>query len=146
MTECNTYTGDIQLLINNDGNWDIKYENGQPCMTDGLDTAVILAIYGEPDFWQNELTNDENEKYISRFPALIKNSNINDDTIKDGIAALKEALSFLKNIEASDEITVTGGALNVFAIYWIIDIERPEGNIRYQINWDKQILQFRKAV
>lgn len=137
MTNCATYTGDLLISLNTEGDWDLNYTNGQPCMTDGFDTAVMLAVFGEPDFWQNDLTNNPDEKYISKFPEVIRNGKVNDKTIKDGIAALKEAMLFMTNSGAASSVEVTGGVLSVFGLYWII--ETRNGNItnRYKINWDK---------
>gem|GEM_PF-1845854 len=139
MTEAATYTGDLLLLLNEDGDWDINYINGQPEMTDGFDTEVMLAIFGEPDFWQNDLTNEPAEKYISEFPALIKDANVSDKTLKDGIEALRKALQFMIDKGEAQSIDVTGEFLNVFSIGWIIVIMRPTAETIYNINWDKGV-------
>ena len=139
MTDAATYTGDLLLLLNEDGDWDINYINGQPEMTDGFDTEVMLAIFGEPDFWQNDLTNEPAEKYISEFPALIKDANVSDKTLKDGIEALKKALKFMIDKGEAQSIDVTGEFLNVFSIGWIIVIMRPTAETIYNINWDKGV-------
>ena len=140
MTEAATYTGDLLLLLNDDGDWDINYINGQPEMTDGFDTEVMLAIFGEPDFWQNDLTNEPAEKYISEFPALIKDANVSDKTLKDGIEALRKALQFMIDKGEAQSIDVTGEFLNVFSIGWIIVIMRPTAETIYNINWDKGVV------
>ena len=140
MTKAATYTGDLLLLLNDDGDWDINYINGQPEMTDSFDTEVMLAIFGEPDFWQNDLTNDPAEQYISEFPALIKDSNVTDKTLKDGIEAIKKALKYMVDKGEAQSIDVTGEFLNVFGIGWIIVIERPEKTSRFDINWEKGVI------
>ena len=140
MTEAATYTGDLLLLLNEDGDWDINYINGQPEMTDGFDTEVMLAIFGEPDFWQNDLTNDSAEQYISEFPALIKDAKATDKTLKDGIEALKKALQFIIDKGEADSVDVTGEFISVFGIGWIIEITRPTAETRFNINWDKGVI------
>jgi len=140
MTEAATYTGDLLLLLDENGDWDINYINGQPEMTDGFDTEVMLAVFGELDFWQNDLTNDPAEQYISEFPALIKKANISDKTLKDGIEALKKALSFMVDKDEAQSIEVTGEFLNVYGIGWIIKISRPTAETRYNINWQKGVI------
>ena len=140
MTDAATYTGDLKLILDEDGDWDIHYINGQPEMTDGFDTEVMLAIFGEPDFWQNDLTNDPAEQYISEFPALIKDANVTDKTLKDGIEAIKNALKYMIDKGEADSIDVTGEFINVYGIGWVIDISRPTAETIYNINWDKGVV------
>ncbi len=140
MTEAATYTGDLLLLLDENGDWDLNYINGQPEMTDSFDTEAMLAIFGEPDFWQNDLTNDPAEQYISEFPALIKDANVTDKTLKDGVEAIKNALKFMIDKGEADSIDVTGEFINVYGIGWVIDISRPTAETIYNINWDKGVI------
>ncbi len=140
MTDAATYTGDLKLILDENGDWDLNYINGQPEMIDGFGTEIMLAIFGEPDFWQNDLTNDHAEKYISEFPALIKDANVSDKTLKDGIEALKKALQFMKDKGEAQSIEVTGEFINVYGIGWIIEISRSEKETRFNINWDKGVV------
>ena len=145
MTKASTYTGDLLISLNADGDWDLNYINGQPCMTDGFDTAVMLAVFGEPDFWQNDLTNNPNEKYISHFPEVMKNGKVNDITIKNGIEAIKRSMKFMIDSGAASEVNVTGGVLSVFGLYWIIETVRGNITSKYIINWDKSLLSFNRS-
>ena len=140
MTDVATYTGDLKLILDDNGDWDLNYINGQPRMADGFNSEVMLAIFGEPDFWQNSLTNNPAEKYISTFPDLIKDAKVTDQTLKDGKEALKKALKFMIDTGQAQEIEVTGEFLNVFGIGWQIVIERPEQTNRYDINWQKGVI------
>ena len=140
MTEAATYTGDLLLLLDDNGDWDINYINGQPEMTDGFDTEVMLAIFGEPDFWQNDLTNDPAEQYISEFPKLIKDAKVTDKTLKDGIETLKKALSFMIDKGEVQSIDVTGEFISVYGIGWIIEISRSVAETRFNINWEKGVI------
>ncbi len=140
MTEAATYTGDLKLILDENGDWDINYINGQPEMIDGFDVEVILAIFGEPDFWQNDLTNDPAEQYISEFPDLIKDANVSDKTLKDGIEAIKKALQFMVDKSEASSIDVTGEFISVYGIGWIIKITRPTAETRFNINWDKGVI------
>ena len=141
MTQCPTYTGDVQLRINENGDWDIYYDNGQPCMTDGFDTEVILAVFIEPDTWQNALTNNPEEQYISDFPDVVKNGTVDNDTINDGIAAIKRALQYKIDNGSADTIDVTGIALSIYAIEWEIIITRGSEENRYDINRKKGVIK-----
>lgn len=140
MTDAATYTGDLILSLNEDDDWDINYINGQPEMTDGFDTEVMLAIFGEPDFWQNDLSNDPAEKYISEFPDLIKDANVSDKTLKNGIEALKKALVFMVDKGEAQSINVTGEFISVYGIGWIVEISRPTAETRFNINWEKGVI------
>ncbi len=137
MTQTPTYTGDLKLILNDDLDWDINYINGQPKMTDGFETQDMLAVFGEPDFWQNDLTTDPNEQYISEFPAVILNGRVDDKTLKAGIAAIKKALQFKITTNQAETIKVTGGVLNVFGLYWVIEITKGGIIGKYTINWDR---------
>lgn len=133
-------TGDPLISINEENDYDLNYENGQSEMTDGFDNAVNLAVFGEPDFWQNGITDDPNEKYISTFPEVIRNGRVNNDTINDGVQALNNALKFLLNIKACEEINIAGDALSVYGLYWIIEIIKGGISSKYNINWEKGII------
>jgi len=137
MTQTPTYTGDLKLILNTDGDWDINYINGQPEMTDGFETQDLLAVFVEPDTWQNDLTNDPNEQYISEFPAVIRSGRVDNKTLKAGIAAIKKALQFKITTNQAETIKVTGGVLNVFGLYWIIEITKGGIIGKYTINWDR---------
>jgi hypothetical protein len=140
MTTAQTFTGDLLISINTDGDWDLNFELGQPIMTDGFETAVIFAVFGEPDFWQNDLTDDPSEKYISEFPEIIKNGKVDDPTLKAGTAAIKKALQFMIDINAAESVEVTGSVLSVFGLSWLIDIDKGGIVSRFELNWDKGIL------
>ena len=146
MTEQTTYTGDILIALNDNGDYDLNYRNGQPDMTDGFDTAVMLAVFGLPDFWQNDITNDPNGKYDSEFPNVIKNGSVDNKTIKNGNAALKKALKFMINIGAAQSVDVSGGVINIFGLYWTIEIVKGNITSKYIINWDKGVIAVSKAV
>ncbi len=138
--ECTTYTGDLQISMNDDGDWDINYSNGQACMTDGFDTMVLLAVFGDKDTWQNELTSDPSEQYISEFPNVIKNGSVNNKTIKDGVFAIERSLQFMINSGMAKSINVSGGVISVYGLKWDIEILRDNTSVKYNINWEKGIL------
>ena len=135
-----TYTGDLLLYLNSQGDWDITYENGQPYMTDGFDTCVLLAVFADPDTWQNEIADSESEKYTSEFPSVISNATVNNKTVNDGVQAIKKALKFLLTENIAKQVTVTGSILTVYSISWVINIDRFEGSRKYQINWNKGVI------
>jgi len=132
-----TYTGDVLIKLDQStGEYDIEWTNGQPTMTDGLETCVLLAIFGGPCIL-NGMTDDQGEKYISEFPAVIDRAKVNDTTRQNGISALERALAFLVRDNIASSVSVTGQIINAYAIGWAIDIAAPTGNTRYSINWEK---------
>lgn len=143
MTEC-SYTGDIKILQNDGGDWDIDFLNGQPFMTDGFDTSIFLSLFTSPDTWQNGLTTQPDEQFISEFPEIIGRNTINDNTLKNGIQAIKRSLDWMITDGAAQEITVTGGAVSVYALYWQIDIIQGNISTRYTVNWNKGIIEILK--
>jgi hypothetical protein len=138
-----TYTGDCRIIQDADGNYDLSFINGQPEMTDFMETTILLAIFTEPDTWQNDIAQTPDEEYISTFPAVIARATVNDTTLKDGETAINNALAFLLKDNAVSGIIVTGEILSVYGIGWQIFITRPDGTeSKYNINWDKGELSF----
>lgn len=132
-----TYTGDILIKYLDDGTWDIFFENGQPEMTNGFETLVILAVFGE-DWWGNELTTIESEKMESLFPEVVKRGIVSDKTRVDGTKAIERALKFMVTENMAKSVTVTGEILSVFGIGWLIEIEAlTDETLKYYINWEK---------
>ena len=134
-----TYTGDLQIVQDEGGNYDISFpeENAQPLMTNGLETYVQLAVYGE-DCWQNAIAQNDSEKMISEFPKVIKRNLVTDKTKNDGIKALEKALAPAVKIKIARKISVIGEIKTANRIDWQIDIERIDNEKeRYYINWEK---------
>jgi phage gp46-like protein len=135
-----TFTGDV-LIREINGDFDAEWQNGQPIMTDGFETAVLLAIYGDRRTWQNAIAVTPEERFISTFPDIIARARVNEKTKNDGTAALQTALAFLVSSRAASRVTVTGQILSVYAIGWAIDIDAPNGNGgRFEINWERGVL------
>jgi hypothetical protein len=139
-----TFTGDI-LLKNVDGNLDIEFVNGQTVMTDGLESLVIIAVFGEDNF-QNDLTADEDKKTKSDFPGVIRRGLVDEKTKNDGTKAIDNALARLTRKNIAKKVTVTGEIFSVYGIGWEIIIERPDGDdVRFQINWERGSLTMNYA-
>jgi hypothetical protein len=132
-----TYTGDVKIIQLSDDSFDIFFENGQPTMTDGFETMVIFAVFGE-DNWQNELTQNESEKMKSEFPEVIRRNVVTDKTKNDGTKAIEKALKFMLTEKMCKSIVVTGEILSVYGIVWLIEIEAlTDKTLKYFINWEK---------
>jgi hypothetical protein len=139
------YTGDILIQQLDDDNIDIKFVNGQPEMTNGFDTFVQLAVYGE-DWWGNELTNNESEKMKSDFPSIIRRGNVSDTTANDGTKALEKALQVMKTEKMAKNITVEGAIISVYGIGWQIEIEAlTDTTLKYFINWERGSLTMQQV-
>lgn len=135
------FTGDILLLeLDENGLFDVEFINGQIAMTNGLETASILATFGE-DYFGNDLTSDEDEKMKSAFPEVIRRNVVTDKTKNDGTAAIEKANKFMLNKKIAKKITVTGEIINAFTIYWTVETESLTGETsKYFINWSQGTL------
>ena len=134
-----TYTGDMLLQANDEGDIDATFENGQPLMTDGFESCVLLAVFGE-DCAQNGMTPNVSERFISTFPSVIRNATVTDTTRQDGEKAIEAALAFMVSEKMASSVTVTGSILSARAIGWDIEIVAPSGVTRYSISWEKGAL------
>lgn len=134
------YTGDILIQELDDGSYDIVFQNGQPDMTNGLETLSILAVFGE-DWWGNDIVDSESEKMKSEFPNVIKRNVVSDKTKNDGTKAIEESLAFFVDDNIAKKVTVTGEIFSTFGIGWLIEIESiTDETIKYYINWERGVL------
>ena len=133
-----TFTGDILILeLQENGLFDVEFVNGQIAMTNGLETASILATFGE-DYFGNDLTNDEDEKMKSEFPGIIRRNVVTDKTKNDGTAAIIKANQFMINKKIAKSINVTGEITNAFTIIWTVEtVSLTDETSKYFINWSQ---------
>lgn len=131
-----TYSGDILLSQQFDGDLDIAFENGQPVMTDGFESCVILAVFGGPCIL-NAATDVESERFISSFPNVIYRANVSDETRQDGEKAIDKALAFMIDEGMASKVECVGRFPTARSIAWDINIESPNGVTKYSINWEK---------
>jgi phage gp46-like protein len=138
-----TTTGDVLLTYDSLSNeCDITYENGQPLMTDGFESCVLLAIFGEAGP-MNGMTDDPDERMESTFPAVIRRARVTEETKVNGEKAIERALAFLISSKAASAVTVIGQILSAYAIGWNVEITAPTGKTRFSINWEKGTLTAR---
>lgn len=136
--------GDILLGFDQEGDLDISFENGQPVMTQYFDNVVYLYVFGE-DNYQNTLVDRDSQKLQSEFPALIKRGTITNSLIAEGISAIKKALSVLIKEKIAKSITVTGGTLSLYSVYWKVEIEKlNDETTSYSIIWDQEQTKFQR--
>jgi len=131
-----TFTGDILIAQNFAGDTDISFDNGQPIMTDGFESCVILAIFGEPCIL-NAATDIESERFVSTFPAVIRRANVNDETRQNGEKAIEKALVFMIADGMASTVECIGSFPTARTIAWEIKIQSPNGITKYSINWEK---------
>lgn len=131
-----TYSGDILLSQQFNGDIDATFENGQPVMTDGFESMVILAVFGEPGIL-NAATDVEGERFTSTFPALIRRASVSDETRQDGEKAIEKALAFMMDEKMADKVSCTGRFVDARSIQWEVTINGPTSNSKYSINWQK---------
>ena len=136
MTIQNNYDGDVLITYNRDTEeYDMQYENGQPKMTQGFETCLLLSIFGE-DCALNGMTTDTNEKFTSTFPEVIRRKRVSESVKNDGIKAIERSLAYMVQERMASGVSVTGTILGVHAIGWGIEITAPDGTgRRYELNW-----------
>ena len=131
------YTGDLLIKADSGGNFDLSFENGQPEMTNGLETYVILAVFGE-DWWGNAIVNSEGEKMQSTFPEVIQRNTVTDKCKNDGIKAIEKALSNMVVDKIARKVSVIGEIYSTYGIAWQISIYGIDDNTyKFFINWEK---------
>jgi phage gp46-like protein len=132
----NNYDGDALLTVDPEtGEIDITYKNGQPKMTQGFETCLLLSIFGE-DCALNGMTTDTNEKFTSTFPEVIRRKRVSETVKNDGIKAIERSLAYMVQERMASSVSVTGTILGVHAIGWGIEITAPDGTGRkYELNW-----------
>lgn len=131
-----TFSGDILLAQWKDGDLDIHFENGQPVMTDGFESMVILAVFGEPCIL-NSATDVESERFTSTFPSVIRRANVSDETRQDGEKAIEKALAFMIDEKMASSVSCTGRIVTARSIAWDVSIDSPLTAGKYSINWEK---------
>ena len=130
------YNGDVLIEMNPDTyELDMIYKNGQPKMTQGFETCLLLSIFGE-DCALNGMTTDTNEKFTSTFPEVIRRKRVSESVKNDGIKAIERSLAYMVQERMASNVSVTGTILGVHAIGWNIEITAPDGTWRrYELNW-----------
>ncbi len=130
------YNGDVLIEMNPDTyELDMIYKNGQPKMTQGFETCLLLSIFGE-DCALNGMTTDTNEKFTSTFPEVIRRKNVSENVKNDGIKAIERSLAYMVQERMASNVSVTGTILGVHAIGWNIDVTAPDGTgKKYELNW-----------
>ena len=136
MTIQNNYDGDVLITYSRDTEqYDVQYKNGQPKMTQGFETCLLLSIFGE-DCALNGMTTDTNEKFTSTFPEVLRRGYVSETVRNDGIKAIERALAYMTAERMASNVLVTGTILGVHAIGWGIEITAPDGTGRkYELNW-----------
>ena len=132
----NNYDGDVLLTVDQTtGEIDMEYKNGQPKMTQGFETCLLLSIFGE-DCALNGMTDDTTEKFISTFPEVLRRGYVSESVKNDGIKAIERSLAYMAQERMASNVSVTGTILGVHAIGWNIEITAPDGTgRRYELNW-----------
>ena len=135
-----TFTGDLLLTQLEDNSIDIFFVNGQPSMTNGFESLVIMAAYGE-DWWGNAIVRKESEKMNSKFPGVIKRNVVTDKTKNDGTQALNEAYAFVVSEKIAKAVNVEGEILSANRIQWTVEfVILTDETLKYFINWEQGVL------
>jgi phage gp46-like protein len=115
---------DIALRLVDKKYYDISFTKGDFTLTNGLDTALLMSVFGEkradvsevptPELqrgWWGNLFNDVlNYEYGSKL-WLLDQARATQEKINDGVAYLQEGLNWLKEDNYVDQIFVDGDSL-----------------------------------
>jgi len=134
------FKGDIQVVSSGIDDYDINFELGQPVMTEGFDSYIYFAVYGDKYTWQNLLAESAGGKIITDFPDVVNAAAVSEETKNDGTAAIKRALEAMVADHIAAAITVTGKIVSAYMIAWNIEITRPDEtketySVEYSKNW-----------
>jgi len=146
MSKFSTYKGDLKINVDSDGDYGINIENGQPEMTEFLDTAVLLYVFGV-DSVLNSFADKESEKMQSDFPDFLDSASVSDATISRGRIILLSALQPLIDEKVASEVIVDGEIISVYGIKWSISIIRLDNpDSKYSIYWDNGFFKFESGI
>jgi phage gp46-like protein len=138
---------DVLLFHTSDGG-DVTVENGQFVMSDGLETAAYLSLFGGPErddglaatakysWWANLGEVDEKRKYRSETQALLRSlpaTSSNLRRLED--AAERDLAWFTEEIADSVEVTATIPALNRVQLNVVIVIGGKRIGMVFAEDW-----------
>ena len=137
-----SFKGDIRLKQDEDGDWVIDFQNGQPIMTEFFDTTVLLYMFGI-DSWYNDIVDKEPEKMKSLFPVFINSATVTDSAVSTGRKFLIEALQPLITKKIAKSVGVVGEIISIYVIAWTIYITKFDGEeSKFSITWEKGAVMF----
>ena len=136
------FKGDIRLKQDEDGDWIIDFQNGQPIMTEFFDTTILFYTFGI-DSWYNDIVDKEPEKMKSRFPGFLNTATVTDSAVSTGRKYLIEALQPLITKKIAKSVDVEGEIISIYGIAWEIYITKFDGEeSRFSITWEKGAAMF----
>jgi len=139
------FDGDVRLSLSADGGI-IKLRGGQPEMDDGLETAVNISLFSEPDYWGNALSSSDEE--IGSTLLSIFRSTLTNQARIDIIEATRTALAWMvsSGIATSIEPTATIPSMGRLDLYIVIrQPEKAPATFRYTVNWKNQEIAMQEA-
>lgn len=116
---------DIQLKLVDNKYYDISFTNGDFTLTNGLDTALLMSVYGEKRAnssevpvqylqrgWWGNLFNDVENYEVGSKLWLLYQARRNQDTLNRGITYLNDGFKWLLQDTFIDRVEVTGEITN----------------------------------
>lgn len=137
------FEGDIKLF--NDPDYKgIKFINGQPVMTGGIDNAVLISLGTKKGWWGNYVIKDLNTKVGSDYEDEVSNGVINMNKIAKVRTKAIKALSWMideglaKKVDSEPSNPYADRIDNTIMVTRDNNVE----NI-FEVNWDNQFLENR---
>jgi phage gp46-like protein len=131
------FEGDVKLSICPD-ECGIKYQNGNPVMTGGIDNAILISEYTAPGWWANLLISNESEKYGSEYEEAARGV-ITAGKLKRIQDKGEDAIQWMIKEKISSKNEVVSNNPQADRIESTIKVIRPAtGAEKYEINWKRQ--------
>lgn len=130
------FNGDLLLRTSEKGDVDIKISNGQPVMTDGIENAAFLSIFCK-EWWGNSVTDDDNEKFDSKFESVLS-KNLSNYTRLEAEDLAISALRWMESSGMVKKITISSKILSIKNLEISILFDQPDSssNTKFRINWE----------
>jgi phage gp46-like protein len=137
MTNDQKYEGDVKLSISpEDGG--IQYLNGNPVMTGGIDNAVLISLYTNPNWWGNLTRTKESEKLGSEYEEATKGV-ITAGKLERIQDKARFDLQWMINEGISEDNQAVSSNPEADRIETAITVTRPAlGAETHEVNWDRQ--------
>ncbi len=133
------FDGDVQLKWTDDGG-DITYSSGQPIMDGGLTTSVIISLFTLPDWWGNEIGDDDEVIGSDLLSALDKTLTI--AVMQDAEEAARLALAWMVTQGVAESVKVESAIPRADFLALKITIQEPGADNpvsqKFTINWTNQ--------
>jgi phage gp46-like protein len=137
--------GDFKMFIDENG-FDIKVEGGEPKMTGGLTTEILIYLFcklkkdGSINYWYDSISNDLSLTGSTFYTVFNEpNTEENRNKIPGKVSRALKPMIDAGKIERVETIFETVNP--EFIIIQISIFEPEETSLRFKLNWDQQKIE-----